>query len=279
MEERRKDHWQMFTHHIITNSLLFASYTYHFTRVGNLILVLMDVVDIFLPVGFPVPTRELASSLGNITRTLLTPSQLAKCLKYFGFTKLCDAIFAVFLVSWVLARHVFYLMVCWSLYAHASDILPNGCISGPAHNLTGPHDPPAGYGYLVEPFLNREGNVCWDFRVKWAFLSCLLGLQVLTVLWLVMIIKVAVRVMQGESADDVRSDDEGPAEEEAEEEEEVVEKDVYAEEVGVDEIDLRGWERRSGVRKRTGASGVSLSGHHSDRKELLGRIGCEKQVD
>lgn len=53
MEERRKDHWQMFTHHIITNSLLFASYTYHFTRVGNLILVLMDVVDIFLPVGVP----------------------------------------------------------------------------------------------------------------------------------------------------------------------------------------------------------------------------------
>ena len=55
MEERRKDHWQMFTHHIITNSLLFASYTYHFTRVGNLILVLMDVVDIFLPVCSLVP--------------------------------------------------------------------------------------------------------------------------------------------------------------------------------------------------------------------------------
>jgi acyl-CoA-dependent ceramide synthase len=50
MEERRKDHWQMFAHHVITNSLIFASYTYHQTRVGNLILVLMDVVDIFLPV-------------------------------------------------------------------------------------------------------------------------------------------------------------------------------------------------------------------------------------
>lgn len=60
MEERRKDHWQMFTHHIITNSLLFASYTYHFTRVGNLILVLMDVVDIFLPVGSLVPVAKVA---------------------------------------------------------------------------------------------------------------------------------------------------------------------------------------------------------------------------
>ena len=50
IEERRKDHWQMFTHHIVTISLIFASYRYGYTRVGNLVLVLMDVVDLFLPV-------------------------------------------------------------------------------------------------------------------------------------------------------------------------------------------------------------------------------------
>lgn len=50
IEERRKDHWQMFTHHIVTISLIFASYRYGLTRVGNLVLVLMDVVDLFLPV-------------------------------------------------------------------------------------------------------------------------------------------------------------------------------------------------------------------------------------
>lgn len=55
MEERRKDHWQMFTHHVITNTLLYASYTYHHTRVGILVLVLMDVVDLFLPVSPPPP--------------------------------------------------------------------------------------------------------------------------------------------------------------------------------------------------------------------------------
>jgi hypothetical protein len=53
IEERRKDHWQMFTHHIITISLIYASYRYHHTRIGNLILVLMDVVDLFLPVRGP----------------------------------------------------------------------------------------------------------------------------------------------------------------------------------------------------------------------------------
>lgn len=51
IEERRKDHWQMLTHHFITLTLISASYFYHQTRVGNLILVLMDVVDLFLPVS------------------------------------------------------------------------------------------------------------------------------------------------------------------------------------------------------------------------------------
>ena len=50
IEERRKDHWQMFAHHIITCTLIFTSYGYHFTRVGNTILCLMDVVDIIFPV-------------------------------------------------------------------------------------------------------------------------------------------------------------------------------------------------------------------------------------
>jgi len=51
MEERRKDHWQMLSHHIITIGLISACYRYHFTRVGNLILVLMDPVDLVFPVG------------------------------------------------------------------------------------------------------------------------------------------------------------------------------------------------------------------------------------
>ena len=36
IEERRKDHWQMFTLHVITVSLIYASYRYHHTRVGDL---------------------------------------------------------------------------------------------------------------------------------------------------------------------------------------------------------------------------------------------------
>ena len=50
IEERRKDYWQMLSHHIITCILMLTSYGYHQTKVGNVILCLMDVVDIFLSV-------------------------------------------------------------------------------------------------------------------------------------------------------------------------------------------------------------------------------------
>lgn len=49
-EARRKDHWQMMAHHVITIVLLVLSYFTNFTRVGCMILFLMDWCDIFLPV-------------------------------------------------------------------------------------------------------------------------------------------------------------------------------------------------------------------------------------
>lgn len=51
IEERRKDHWQMFTHHIVTVGLLVFSYGYRQMRAGNAVLVLMDVVDLIFPVS------------------------------------------------------------------------------------------------------------------------------------------------------------------------------------------------------------------------------------
>lgn len=54
IEERRKDYHQMLTHHVITCMLIFTSYGQHQTRVGNVILCLMDVVDILFPVS-PCP--------------------------------------------------------------------------------------------------------------------------------------------------------------------------------------------------------------------------------
>ncbi|KAM0299820.1 hypothetical protein HYE67_005886 [Fusarium culmorum] len=251
IEERRKDHWQMFTHHIVTTALIFACYAYHHTRVGNFILVIMDVVDLFLP--------------------------LAKCLKYCGYKKICDVMFGLFVVSWFFARHVLYIAVCWSIYSDTPRIMPTGCFKGNNENMIGPLNPPAGWGYLVEPFINPQGLVCYNETVKWGFLGPLLFLQAITIGWFTMIVRVIVKVLKGGDAEDVRSDDEG-GEEEEEEEFVYEEAQPLEEEVGVEALDLRNWERRSGVKKQASSSGVSLPGH-SDRKELLGRIGCEKQVD
>ena len=50
-EARRKDHWQMMTHHVITVSLMLLSYSYNYTRVGCLVMFIMDWCDIWLPVS------------------------------------------------------------------------------------------------------------------------------------------------------------------------------------------------------------------------------------
>ena len=51
IEKRRSDHWQMVWHHVVTVMLVGGSYAYHQTKVGNLIMVLMDTVELFLPVS------------------------------------------------------------------------------------------------------------------------------------------------------------------------------------------------------------------------------------
>ena len=50
VEERRKDHYQMLSHHIITSTLLTTAYIYGFYNVSNVVLCLMDIVDFLLPV-------------------------------------------------------------------------------------------------------------------------------------------------------------------------------------------------------------------------------------
>lgn len=181
------------------------------------------------------------------------------------------------MLSWLLARHVTYMMVCWSIYADTPVIMPTGCFKGSNSNLVGPVDPPSNWGYLAEPFYNSTGHVCYNETVKWAFLTPLIILQFITIFWFTMIIRVAIKVIRGDGAEDNRSDDEG-AEDEEDDEFIYEEAEPLKEEVGVEALDLKSWERRHGVKIQASSSGVSLPGH-SDRKELLGRIGCEKQVD
>ncbi|KAI4182869.1 MAG: hypothetical protein L6R41_005727 [Letrouitia leprolyta] len=263
IEERRKDHWQMFTHHIITCILMFTSYGYHQSKVGNTILCLMDVVDILLA--------------------------FAKLLKYLGFKKACDYAFGAFMLVWFITRHVLYLIICWSLYTELPQEITYGCYRGSNAKLEGPFDVPNDFDHLVQPFRNPEGLVCWNNNISWAFLSTLLALQVLLLMWFGMIIRVALVVLKGGEAEDSRSDDE-----DSDGEAEIEEKGSWEkiktcrearpievpppleEVVGVESINIL---PRKASRGRTYRKmGSTASGVHlpSDRKELLGRIGCDK---
>jgi acyl-CoA-dependent ceramide synthase len=137
----------------------------------------------------------------------------------------------------------------------------------------------------LQPFRDPEGIVCWNNNIKWGFLGALLFLQAITIMWFCMIIKVVIRVLRGNPAEDIRSDDE---DEEIKLLDDVDHKSTsplelppYEEEVGVEAINLKG--RTSNASKNryrkstTSATGVSIPGH-SDRKELLGRIGCDKGI-
>ncbi|KAG6855139.1 hypothetical protein C0991_006068 [Blastosporella zonata] len=98
-EAPRKDHVQMMTHHVITIFLMGASYFSNLTRVGCLIMVLMDWCDIFLP--------------------------LAKMIRYIEISQLaCDATFGCFLVSWLVTRHILFLFAIVSTYKDCPRLIP-----------------------------------------------------------------------------------------------------------------------------------------------------------
>jgi len=256
IEKKRKDYWQMFTHHIVTTLLIFTSYGYHQTKVANLIFCIMDIIDVVLAV--------------------------AKCLKYVGHDTLSDIMFGLFMLVWLATRHIMFMIMCWSVYADILKTIAYGCYSGRNGAINGPFPPPNRFAHLFEPFRDPEGVVCWNDKIKWGFLSALLFLECIMLMWFYMIVQVALKVVRGGQADDVRSDDEG--EEEKEEHgsfEEELHLQPYEEEVGVESINFKG--RISNASKTrykksaSSATGVSLPGH-IDRKELLGRIGCDKGV-
>ncbi|RKF61884.1 Sphingosine N-acyltransferase-like protein FUM18 [Erysiphe neolycopersici] len=253
IEKRRKDHWQMFTHHIVTTILIFSSYVYHHTRVANMILCVMDVVDIILPI--------------------------AKCLKYLGYTTLCDFIFGLFMLIWFVTRHVLFVTIMWSVYVDSPKNISYGCYYGNASSLTGPFSPPDRLFHILRPFYDHSGPICHSKIVISGFLITLFFLQVITLLWFWMIVQVAIRVLRGGQADDSRSDDE-----------EIIDEKVVLEsnemdicirqEPSVESINVKGKIFSVGRSRYIGkgsshATGVNLPGH-KDPKDLLGRIGCDK---
>ncbi|XP_064538874.1 ceramide synthase 6 isoform X1 [Drosophila montana] len=130
---KRKDFWQMFIHHMVTLLLMSLSWVCNLHRVGSLVLVVHDCADIFL--------------------------EAAKLTKYANYQKVCDAIFAIFTVVWIVTRLGFYPRIIYSASVEAPRILPM-------------------------------------FPAYYIFNSLLLMLLVLHVIWTYMILKIVVDSLQ-----------------------------------------------------------------------------------
>jgi acyl-CoA-dependent ceramide synthase len=229
-----------------------------------------------------------------------------------GYTTACDIAFGVFVVSWLATRHVLYMLVCWSIYHDAPIDMAPGCYLTSSPYSTSPntntslfipasntaafaaHGGNTIWPNLLKAYTDQNGPICWNPSIRYYFLALLLTLQVFCCIWFSMVVKIVYKVLNGASADDVRSDDE------CDEEDEDVAHDrtrsilnavptctesgmsamptYKEEEVGVDALTFARMngasQRRVARRESSRASGISLPG--GDRKELLGRIGCDK---
>ncbi|KAJ2555617.1 Sphingosine N-acyltransferase lag1 [Coemansia sp. RSA 1878] len=90
VEERRKDHMEMLTHHVVTIALVVLSYTFHFTRFGHVFMLVMDFPDVFL--------------------------SLAKLVRYLGNEMAPNILFGLFTISWVATKHYLCIKMMISIW-------------------------------------------------------------------------------------------------------------------------------------------------------------------
>ncbi|KAI9726982.1 MAG: sphingosine N-acyltransferase lag1 [Chrysothrix sp. TS-e1954] len=205
------------------------SYGYYHTNVGNVILCIMDQVDLVL--------------------------STAKMLKYAGYQTACDVAFGIFILSWFATRHVCYLTICWSIWVDVPEKIPYGCYSSLSGVYIAPQEAQdvasrqRGKGNevlsnLLHAFVEPEAPVCFNKSIHYTFLGLLLFLQGLTIMWFVLILRIAWRVVKGDGADDTRSDDEEEVEGEeaiilATEKEARISMQPVEEFVGVEALNLK----------------------------------------
>jgi len=143
---KRKDFWEMFIHHNTTIALMMFSWTAHFTRIGTLVLIVHDCADHLL--------------------------ELAKLCRYVKYRKLCDAIFVLFSLTWIVTRCGIY--PSWILYSTLLD---------------------------ASSFIQM-------FPAYYIFNGLLGTLQILHILWTYFLIKAIHKALVKGGVDDQRSDSE-----------------------------------------------------------------------
>jgi acyl-CoA-dependent ceramide synthase len=203
-----------------------------------------------------------------------------------------------------------YFRLLWSTERDTRFLIRDGCYSKGSTTVEIWGGSNSLMDYL-RPFWDADAKRCWTGVTRNGFLILLGSLQVLTICWFIMIARIAWKVITGKGAEDTRSDDELD-EEEAEAAEVELERlqntdtlltaasqplaatnlafdeaplktQYVEEEAGIEEMETS-LRSRSTVRSnssnsngRTRRRPIDVQGSSSAvKKELLGRIGCDK---
>jgi acyl-CoA-dependent ceramide synthase len=207
LEKPRKDFKELVAHHIITVSLIWLSYRFHFTYIGIPVYITHDISDFFLAVS---PTHALFSN----TLILMSCSQTSKILNYID-SPIVGPYFFVFMLIWGYTRHFLNLKILYSILT--------------TFRTVGPFE------------LNWETQQykCWISQyITFALLA---SLQAVNLFWWFFICRIAYRFVIFKDADDDRSEYE-PTDEETEEREKLLKDGIEGEETKVEDKKMEGLE-------------------------------------
>ncbi|KAJ8113969.1 hypothetical protein OPT61_g4039 [Boeremia exigua] len=179
LEKPRKDFKELVAHHIITLSLIWLSYRFHFTYIGIAVYITHDISDFFLavrPESLPATPK-------------LTKPQTSKILNYVD-SPIVGPYFFVFMCVWGYLRHFINLKILYSLLTEFRTVGP------------------------FELNWETQQYKCWISQ--YITFGLLAALQAVNLFWWFFICRIAYRFIVYKDADDDRSEYE-PSEDETKE--------------------------------------------------------------
>ena len=198
-EAKRKDFWEMVIHHATTIVLIYLSFVAGMTRVGLVVMVLLDFADPFLHVAkcckYVSEARRSAARRGEAGGGggrgggSGGDGSVSPGCELWG--TLADVWFAAFALSFTVTRNIMYPYVVWSAWTE-------GPTAWRARSLAG-CTPGMDYKEMRATVIRTGPGWC---------MLLLAVLQVLQLIWQYFLMKAIVRVLMGQELKDARSDSE-----------------------------------------------------------------------
>ncbi|KAG2388024.1 hypothetical protein C9374_000874 [Naegleria lovaniensis] len=174
IDEKLKDFLEMLIHHFVTIALIVFCITSHYHRIGTLVLILHDIVDIFL--------------------------YSAKAFKHMGVGFITEVLFVLFVISYFLLR----LMYLPYLIYRAFENFQGWDYPSRYYMVRFVQD-------AIYPLEVSDYGVCafkYCLSTYWLLVALLVVLVFLHIFWFSLISKIIFRKLAGKDLSDIREDDE-----------------------------------------------------------------------